>query len=134
MVMMRKSVRPSENGLRKGSKTGGHLRSPLVIRSRYAVASCSVPTVVGLAFALLAVARTVAAAATIAVTHAAGRMGVSAVGQLHEAWQLAPSDEPLQIRAVVRSTEFVAGGGEGLVGEIGKLWTARSRQYRMRFL
>ena len=103
-----------------------------MIRSRYAVASCSVPTVVGLAFALLAVARTVAAAATIAVTHAAGRMGVSAVGQLHEAWQLAPSDEPLQIRAVVRSTELLARWGRDWKGSA--KWTVRSRQYRLLFL
>lgn len=39
------------------------------------------------------------------VTHAAGRMGVSVVGQLHERWQMASPEEPLEIRAIVRSGE-----------------------------
>ena len=45
-----------------------------------------------------------AEALTVAVTHAAGRMGVSVVGQLREQWQSA-SDAPLQIVAIVRSEE-----------------------------
>jgi len=45
----------------------------------------------------------------VAVTHAAGRMGVSVVGQLCERWQSAAlegrADDKLRVRAIVRSKE-----------------------------
>ena len=44
-----------------------------------------------------------AAPLVVTVTHAAGRMGVSVVGQLREIGQLSGEDEELGIRAVVRS-------------------------------
>ena len=44
-----------------------------------------------------------AAALVVTVTHAAGRMGVSVVGQLRESGQLSGEEEELGIRAVVRN-------------------------------
>ena len=44
-------------------------------------------------------------ALVVVVTHAAGRMGVSVVGQLVENWRAEEHDEPLQIRAIMRSEE-----------------------------
>lgn len=59
---------------------------------------------------LLVVSLPLATPLVVAVTNAAGRMGVSVVGQLRERWQTQLADEekdgkvePLQIRAVVRS-------------------------------
>ena len=48
------------------------------------------------------------ASLVVAVTHAAGRMGVSVVGQLREQWQLANTDDDFRVRAIVRSEEEAA--------------------------
>ena len=44
-----------------------------------------------------------ATALVVAVTHAAGRMGVSVTGQLRERWAQADNDEELRLRAVVKT-------------------------------
>lgn len=46
-----------------------------------------------------------AAALVVAVTHAAGRMGVSVIGQLREQWPVLGDDdaEALQLRAIIKS-------------------------------
>lgn len=44
----------------------------------------------------------------VAVTHAAGRMGVSVVGQLRETWDAGDTGAELQLRAIVRSQEEAA--------------------------